>query len=245
MRDFAGSAVIISGSGTGIGREVAIKFANAGATVACLSKTIENAQETVRLAGPNSFAVKCDVKDYVAVEDSIRFSVAEMGKVDVLINTAGINSMQHTHLQTPHEFDNIISTNLNGSFYTSRYTLPFMINQNYGCIINTTSLAYNTVLPWSAAYVASKAGVVGLTKELAYEYKKNNIRVNAVSPGGVQTPFIDKQKLPDNADFNLLTRFIDELIPVQDVAEMYLYIASDPCKNITGAIFNIDRGGSL
>jgi NAD(P)-dependent dehydrogenase (short-subunit alcohol dehydrogenase family) len=245
MFEFLDKKVIVVGAGTGIGRSVAIKFAKKGASVACLSKNESNCSETASLAGKKSFAVQTDVRDYYSLLMSINDAVVKLDGVDILVNTAGINKMKHSHEIQPSEFDEIVSTNLNGTFYSCSIALEHMIKQNSGCIINTSSMAADIALPWSAAYVASKMGVVGLTKELAYEYKNTNIRVNAVSPGGVDTPFVSKQDLPENADFNLVSRFVNELIPVDDVAELYLYLASDKAKHVTGSVFNIDCGVSI
>lgn len=246
MFEFLDKKVIVVGAGTGIGRSVAVKFAKKGANVACLSKNEINCSETASLAGKKAFAVSCDISDYSSVVSSMGLAMTKLGGVDILVNTAGINVMAHTHQSMTSDFDNIIKTNLNGTYYTCKLAIGYMVqNHEGGCIINTSSMAAEMPLPWSAAYVASKAGVVGLTKELAYEYKKNNIRVNAVSPGGVDTPFVSKQDLPDGADFNLVNRFVDELIPADDVAEVYLYLAGAKAKHITGSVFNIDRGVSV
>jgi NAD(P)-dependent dehydrogenase (short-subunit alcohol dehydrogenase family) len=246
MFEFLDKKVIVVGAGTGIGRSVAIKFAKKGANVACLSKNEINCSETASLAGKKAFAVGCDVSEYSSVVSSMGLAMTKLGGVDILVNTAGINVMAHTHQSMTSDFDNIIKTNLNGTYYTCKLALAYMIqNHNGGCIINTSSMAVDMPLPWSAAYVASKAGIVGLTKELAYEYKKANIRVNSVSPGGVDTPFVPKQDIPKDADFNLLSKFMDDLIPADDVAELYLYLASDKAKNINGSVFNIDRGVSV
>jgi len=244
MRDFAGSAVIVTGAGSGIGQQVAIQFANAGATVACISKTLENAKETSKIAGPNAFPLKCDVKDFVAVEDSINFAVSEMGKIDILVNVAGVNKMSNTHEEDPYNFDNIVSTNLNGTFHACRYSLPFMLKQKSGCIINTSSAASFKSLPWSAAYSASKAGINKFTQALAFEYKDKNIRVNAVSPGAVDTNFISSQSIPVDADISMISGFMlrSGFASPAEIAKLYLYIASDDARFINGSIISIDGG---
>lgn len=245
MFEFYDKKVIVVGAGSGIGRSVATKFAKKGASVACISKNESKCSETAELAGKNAFAVPCDIKSYPSVVTSMGFAMTKLGGVDILINTAGINMMRHSHDVLTSEFDDIIQTNLNGTFYTCKVALSYMLRSHTGgCIINTSSMASDMPLPWSAAYVASKAGVEGLTKELAYEYKNNGIRVNAVKPGGVDTPFVSAQGLPENSDFSLVNRFVSDLIPADDVAELYLYLAGDKAKHINGSIFSIDRGVS-
>lgn len=246
MYNFLNKRVIIVGAGTGIGRAVAIKFAESGARVACLSKNYNNCHQTAESAGTDAIAVECDISNPESVDNAMTLSTSFLDGLDILINTAGINIMQHSHLSYINDFDNIIKTNLNGTFYTCRFAINHMItNDTNGCIINTSSAATNISLPWSAGYVASKYGVVGLTKELAYEYKNKNIRINAVSPGGVDTPFVQKQNLPEDADFNMINRFIADLIPVNSIADLYLYLSSNHAKHINGSIFNIDAGISL
>lgn len=243
MFEFLDKKVIVVGAGSGIGRSVAIKFAKKGANVACISKNESNCAETASLAGKKSFHVACDISNYSSVVTSMGFAMTKLGGVDILINTAGINTMDHSHSGSISDFNKIIETNLNGTFYTCKLALGYMVQSHTGgCIINTSSMAAVMPLPWSPAYVASKAAVEALTRELAYEYKNSNIRVNAVRPGGVDTPFVSKQSLPEGSDFNLINRFVSDLIPADDVAELYLYLASNKSKHINGSVFSIDGG---
>jgi len=169
MLDFLDKKVIVVGAGSGIGRSVAIKFAERGANVACISKNESNCSETALLAGKKSFAVPCDISNYSSVVSAMGFAMTQLNGIDILINTAAINIMENSHNTSISNFNDIIQTNLNGTFYTCKIAIEYMLRSHTpGCIINTSSMAAVMRLPWSAAYFASKAGIEGRTNELAY-----------------------------------------------------------------------------
>lgn len=245
MFDFSNKNVVVFGAGTGIGRSVAISFGKAGANVACISKTSKNCLDTAVEIGSNAFSYSCDISKYDSVISAMSHIFSKFNQIDVLVNTAGINIMQNSHEASIDTFNKIIETNLNGSFYTSKLAIDSMLRKkNHGCIINTASAAAFKSLPWSAAYSASKAGLVQMTKSMAYEYRDKNIRINAVAPGAVDTPFISKQTLPEDADYNLVAPFAirSGLGDPDDIAFMYLYLASEKAKFINGSILSIDGG---
>lgn len=246
-----GLRVFVTGAGSGIGRAVALRFAAEGAVVA--GADLKGAAETandIQAAGGRAVAYELDVTDASAVERTVDAAAAELGGLDVVCNIAGIGHFAHSHEETPDWFDRIVSVNLNGTFYVTRFALPHLLKRSAesgrdGVVINTASTSGLMGAPWSAAYCASKGGVVNLTRALAYEYRGKGVRVNAIAPGGTNTNIVHSfMNLPEGADYKLMSKIMTPMDQAEpdEIANMFVFIASDEGRYMTGSIVVMDGG---
>jgi len=166
-----------------------------------------------------------------------------LGRISVVCNIAGIGSFAHTTEATVEHWSKIIDVNLTGTFLVCRTCLPYLLDGG-GVIVNTASTAGLMGQPYSAAYCASKGGVVMLTKALAVEYIKRGVRVVAIAPGGVDTPIINSFALPEDADYKLVAKIMSPMgvAKPEDLASLFAYVASDEAHYMTGSIVTMDGG---
>jgi meso-butanediol dehydrogenase/(S,S)-butanediol dehydrogenase/diacetyl reductase len=244
---FDGKVTFVTGAGSGIGAATARRLGGEGATVACVDVNHETAEKTAAAiadAGGAASAFGCDVRDSVAVDGTMAAVVDQLGPPNVVCNVAGVGRFSHTHETTDEEWDRIIGINLTGTFNVCRAALPHLL-ANGGNIVNTASSAGKIGQPYSAAYCASKGGVVQLTKALAYEYIERGVRVNAVAPGGVETPIMnDFTILPEGASRKLLYKITSLMgfAQPEELAGLFAYIASDEARYMNGSIVSMDGG---
>lgn len=244
-----GRVAIVTGTSSGIGRATALRLAEDGAKVACLDVVEDVNEKTagqIREAGGVASAQVCNVADRASVQSAVKAATDELGPCDVLCNIAGVGKFANSHDQPIEEWDRIIGVNLTGTWNMCQAVLPSMLERNTGVILNTASTAGVMGQPFSAAYCASKGGVVMLTQALATEYVRMNIRVNAVAPGGIQTAIIkDFTQLPEGADHTLLQKITlpdDQWGQPEEVAGLFAFLASDEARYINGSIYKIDGG---
>jgi NAD(P)-dependent dehydrogenase (short-subunit alcohol dehydrogenase family) len=175
--------------------------------------------------------------------------VAELGPPDVVCNIAGIGKFQHSTDVTLAEWDRIVGVNLTGTFLVCRATLPYLLDRDGlgRVIVNVASTAAILPQPYSAAYCASKAGVVMLTKALAFEYRRRNVRINAIAPGGIDTPMIGSWGYPEGAPYEDFSHMVSALgfCQPEEVASTIAYLASDEARYMTGSVVTIDGGISM
>lgn len=244
---------LITGAGSGIGRETARLFAEAGATVVVADFKESEGRETATLLGDADLFVKVDVSRWDDTQRMVDQTVQRFGRLDILYNNAGIflsNSPVHEVAES--EWDKTLAVNLRGVFLGCRHALPVMMAQRSGVIINTASRAGLAAGPRMAAYVASKGGVVSLTRHLALEYGRYNIRVNCICPGAMDKPMGAPQSwltqprpALDELRLRLLAGIpLGRFIPEVDIAYAALYLASDEAANVTGTALVVD-GGNL
>jgi 3-hydroxybutyrate dehydrogenase len=252
-----GRRALVTGGGRGIGRAVAFSLAGAGAFVTLAARTraeVEAASEGIRARGGRSVAATADVGKVDDVRALFRSAREAMGGIDILVNGAGVavsGPLVKVADETWHE---VIETNLSGVFYTTREVLPEMTTRGFGRIINIASIAGKTGLPYLAAYVASKHGVLGLTKVAALECAAQGVTVNAICPGYVDTAMTEAgiARIVERTGITAADarRRLDDTSPqkrmvtAEEVAALALYLCSDDARGITGQALNVD-GGSL
>ena len=250
MSRFAGKSVIVTGAASGIGRAVAERIASEGGRVACLDVSeagLESVVGGIADAGGSAAGLRCDVSDLAQVRAAIDGAVDAFGPTDVLCNIAGVGRFYHSADMSPDDWQRIIAINLTGTWFVAQAVLPHMLDRG-GVIVNTASVAGLQPQPYQAAYSASKGGVVMLTKALALEYWDRRLRVNAVAPGGVDTPIMkDFADLPEGADMKRIMRYMSPMGFCQpaDMAGLYAYVASDEAHYMTGSIVVMDGGITL
>ena len=246
MNRFTGKIAVVTGAGSGIGQATAHRLASEEANVACLDIDEAAAQKTAAAiveTGGSATAYQCDVADPNAPKATVAAVASDLGAPNVLCNIAGIGNFSHATDLSFVEWNRILGVNLTGTFLMCQAVLPHVLD-NGGNIVNTASNAGLQGLAYSAAYCASKGGVVQLTRALAIEYWKRGIRVNAVAPGGVDTPLSRGFVMPKNADMSFLEKMMSPLGMAEpdDLASLFAYIASDEARFVTGAIVSMDGG---
>ena len=224
---FSGRRAVVTGGASGIGEAVANRIRGEGGQVAVWD-----------LNGP----IKADISDYASVENAVKETLAQMGGIDILVNSAGITGPTVPLAEFPIDgWMKVMAINVNGTFFTNRAVVPLMIAQDYGRIVNIASIAGKEGNPNASGYSASKAAVIGMTKSLAKEVAKNNISVNAVTPAAVRTPIFD-QMPQSHIDFMLSKIPRGRFGTVDEVANLVCWLASEECSFSTGAVFDVSGG---
>lgn len=250
MKRLENKTAIVTGGGQGIGRAIARTFAKQGAVVFIPDYFKERAEETAKLIqaeGGTAYGDQCDVTDEASVQAMISRTIEKMGKIDVLVNNAGIELYKSIEDISVAEWDRVMAVNVRGIFLCCKYALPHMKKAGKGNIINMGSTAGYIGAPAQTVYCASKGAVHQFTKALALECGPAGIKVNAIAPGGVNTPMLDylaeenEKKGIDVKAWVAGAQFGGILQP-EDVAGMALFLASDESRTVHGAALLIDGG---
>ena len=246
---------IITGGGSGQGRAAAKLFAAEGAAVIIAEWNEENGkrvEEEIRSAGHTAMFMRTDVSNEDNVKEIVNETIERFGAIDILFNNAGIGFSSRNQfkmaslLETPLEdWNQIISINLNGVYLMSKHILPIMIKQNEGSIINNSSLNGILGVSGADAYSASKGGVVALTRVMAADYGKHNIRVNCICPGAIDTPMIEEVLQHDEAAKSYEANPLGRVGKPEEIASAALFLGSDDASYITGLIMPVDGGWSI
>ena len=242
---FENQVAVVTGAGRGIGHAIAVRLASEGARVASVSRTEANAQKTAdeinaaRADAAKAYAV--DVADHAAVQTAAAQILEDFGRVDVLVNNAGVTRDGLSMRMSLDDWDTVVNTNLKGAFVFTQALMRPMIKQRSGRIINISSIAGLTGNAGQANYSASKAGLIGLTKTLARELASRGITVNAVAPGLIETDMTTV--LSEEIRQAILQKVpLGKLGEPDDIAGAVAYLASGEAKYITGQVLTVDGG---
>lgn len=238
---------IITGGSKGLGKQMALSLSEAGAEVIIISRNSINgkktAEEIEKRTGNNCIFLKCDVKKYKQVEKCVEKAIKKMGKIDILITSAGIN-FRHQAVDFPEDnFRDVIETNFFGTWYFCKLVGRHMVKRKYGKIITLGSILSSVTLPGRTAYSSSKGAVLQLTKTLAVEWAKYNITVNCLCPGPFETPMNEKI-FKDRK----VRKYFLERIPakrfgkIEEIGDIAVFLSSDASSFITGSAIFIDGG---
>ena len=242
----ADRVALITGAASGIGAATARRFAREGALVGVNDADAAGAErvaEEIRSAGGKATAVPGDVTKRATVEEMIRQVVGAWGRVDILINNAGINRDAMAAKMTEEQWDRVLDVNLKGSFLCAQAVLPGMRERGWGRVTNTSSIGSLGNIG-QANYAASKAGVIGLTRTLALEYAKYGVTVNCVAPGATMTPMI--AGIPDKIKEQMIARIpMGRIASPDEIASLHCFLASDEAAFITGQVIFVDGGMSV
>lgn len=235
---------IITGAGRGIGQATAVLFAAEGASVVVADVELEIAQAAADEIGEKAFAVQVNVTDRASVEAMVQAVVAKYGRIDILINNAGIIRDSQLLKMSEADFDAVIGVNLKGVFNCTQAIAPIMVAQGSGAIVNASSVVALYGNFGQTNYVASKAGVIGMTKVWARELGRKGIRVNAIAPGFIQTRMTDG--IPDKVMDKLLERVaLQRRGQPQEIANAFLWLACDESSYVTGHVLSVDGGATI
>ena len=245
MTRFAGKVAIITGSGTGIGFAIALKLGKEGARIMIVDhdkKLAQDASEKLNSFGIEALLQVGDVGDYSTAKEAGETAVNEWGQIDILVNNAGIAGGVGSIWELPvEEMDKVYRTNLRGVYLFCNQIIPYMLNRNYGRIVNVASIAGKEGNPRMVPYSASKAAVIGLTKSVGKELATTGITVNCITPAVIRTRMVENLT-PKQVEYMV------ERIPMgrtgdpEEIASLVTWLSSEECSFSTGAVFDISGG---
>jgi NAD(P)-dependent dehydrogenase (short-subunit alcohol dehydrogenase family) len=241
MTRFSGKVALVTGAASGIGRATSERLRREGASVMAVDLREEPLRDVIAPHGDGMAMMRCDVSDPASARAAVDATVDRFGALDVLVNAAGILRTVHTHEETLEDWNRVLAINLTGTFLMCRAAIPHLLRSR-GAIVNLSSTAALRAHAWTAAYSASKGGVLALTYELAIEYGQQGLRANAVCPGGISTPIHDAFKIPEGADAKLVRRIMPftGFAEPDEVAATIAFLASNEAAHITGSMVRVD-----
>jgi NAD(P)-dependent dehydrogenase (short-subunit alcohol dehydrogenase family) len=246
-----GKVAMVTGAASGIGREIARRLAEMGAAVAVLDKNVEGGMETVaqiQRDGGKAMVIRCDVRLRSDCQEAATRTVTAHGRIDILCNNAGIVLRKDVLALQEEEWDTVLDVTLKSAYLLSREVIPHMIRNGGGAIVNTGSGWALKGGPNAASYCAAKAGLLNLTRAMAIDHGKDNIRVNCVCPGDIDTPMLASECLqlgedPERFMKEAASRPLNRVGTPGDVANAVLFLVSGMSTWITGAHLVVDGGG--
>ncbi|TLN23661.1 3-oxoacyl-[acyl-carrier-protein] reductase [bacterium] len=241
MTNLTGKTILVTGSNRGIGYEIALLLAKAGATVAITARSLDAAKEAAAKIGGDVHPFALDVTDADSVAKCAEEALGKLGKIDAIVNNAGITRDNLAMRMKKEDWDAVIDSNLTGAFRVIQAFLRPMLKQKGGSVINITSVVAASGNPGQPNYCAAKAGLEGLTRSLALEYAGKGLRFNCVAPGFIETDMTAALKEEQRAAF--LARIpLGRLGSGEDVAKAVAFLASDDSSYITGQILHVNGG---
>ncbi|MBM4254277.1 MAG: 3-oxoacyl-ACP reductase FabG [Deltaproteobacteria bacterium] len=248
MTKLDGRVAIVTGGGQGIGQGVALCLARAGAHVVINELQQDRTTQTVTAAqalGVQAVGVEANVTQATDVDRLVQTTLDRFGKIDMLVNNAGVVVVKSIDKQTEADWDNVLSVNLKGVFLCCHRVVQEMIKQKRGAIVNIASIAaFHYTVP-HVPYAASKAGVVALTRDLAYEVAKHGVRVNAIAPGPIETPMMNSALTRQQKEAYAQQIPIGRLGQPQDIGNAAAFLCSDEASYITGVTLPVSGGTDL
>lgn len=248
MQRFKDKVVLVSGAASGIGRATAERLAGEGASLFCVDiqdRALADTVSALVAAGATAHGEVADLADPAAAAQVVGSCIERYGRIDVLLNVAGILRMDVTHELDLADWNRVIAINLTATFLMCKAAIPHLLAAG-GNIVNVSSTSALQGMPYGAAYGSSKAGVLALTRGLAVEYAKLGLRVNAVCPGSIETPMTNPDRVPEGIDWKLLRRMmpLDRARGPETVAGVIAMLASEDGAHINGEFVRVD-GGTL
>ena len=246
-----GKVAFVTGAANGIGRAAALAFAHEGANVALADLSEQGIQETARMiegAGGRTLAVRCDVSRADDVKAALDKTIEAFGRLDYAFNNAGVEQPIKPAVEiTDEEWDRIVDIDLRGVFLCMKHEIPLMLKQVGGAIVNTSSGAGVKGIVGQAAYCAAKFGIVGLTKAAALDYASSNIRINAVCPGIISTPMMDRFSggTPEGRERVIAQEPVGRMGKPEEIAAAVVWLCSDPAAFVVGHAMVIDGGQTV
>ena len=242
--ELLGKTALVTGAGRGMGKAIALTFAREGADVAVNDVNLDTAEVTaseVNALGRRAMAFGADVSKLDEVNEMVDRIIGEWGGVDILVNNAGIGNARMVEDMTETEWRHVMGVNLDGTFYCSKAVLETMKSRGGGKIVNISSLAARKIsLGSCAAYTASKSGILGFTRQLAFEVGPYKINVNAICPGLTLTPKVTEP--PERIREMMNNMPLKDICKPEDIAETTLFLASERSKMVTGIAVDVDAG---
>lgn len=240
-----GKTAVITGSGRGIGKAIALKLAGHGANIVIndipSSTDADKTSEEIKAMGVGSIVVKGDVRNFADMETLVKTTVDTFGSIDIVVNNAGITRDGLMLRMSEEDWDMVLDINLKGAFNCIKAAARPMMKQKSGAIVNIASVVGVMGNAGQANYSASKAGLIGLTKTVAKEFAKKNIRCNAVAPGFIESDMT--AKLSDEVKENYFAAIpLSKFGKTEDIADVVAFLASDMSKYVTGQVINVDGG---
>jgi NAD(P)-dependent dehydrogenase (short-subunit alcohol dehydrogenase family) len=239
---------IVTGAGRGIGRAIAIRMAEEGAKIVIAEREQSigvDTMETIQTSGGDAYYVRTDVAHLPELEQAAQATIAKYGRIDVLVNNAGITLFKPLLEITEADWNHVINIDLRGSLFMAKAVIPHMLNQSKGSIINISSVNAVATIPHAEMYAAAKCGIEGMTRAMALSFGRQNIRVNAIAPGFTNTPhyqkWLSEADHPTELEQSILAFHpTGAIVEPNEIADLAVFLASDKSKSLTGECILID-----